>query len=41
MSVDDCIFCKIADRRIPAERVYEDDIAIAFNDITPQAPTHI
>lgn len=37
----DCIFCKIAAGDIPAERVYEDDLCLAFNDITPQAPTHI
>lgn len=41
MSVDDCIFCKISDGRIPSTRVYEDDVAVAFADITPQAPTHI
>ncbi|MEO6656284.1 MAG: histidine triad nucleotide-binding protein [Pyrinomonadaceae bacterium] len=41
MSVDECIFCKIADGRIPSERVYEDDICVAFNDLSPQAPTHI
>ncbi len=41
MSVKDCIFCKIADGRIPSERVYEDETCIAFNDLSPQAPTHI
>ena len=41
MSVEDCIFCKIVAGTIPAARVYEDDTAIAFNDISPQAPTHI
>ena len=41
MSVDDCIFCKIADWRITSGRVYEDDICVAFNDLSPQAPTHI
>ena len=41
MSVDDCIFCKIADGSIPSTRVYEDDVCIAFNDLSPQAPTHI
>jgi len=41
MSVDDCIFCKIADGRIPSERVFEDDVCVAFNDLSPQAPTHI
>ncbi|NOT47376.1 MAG: histidine triad nucleotide-binding protein [Acidobacteria bacterium] len=41
MSEQGCIFCKIAAGEIPAERVYEDDVCIAFNDITPQAPTHL
>ena len=41
MSVQDCIFCKIVDGSIPATKVYEDDICIAFNDLSPQAPTHI
>ena len=41
MSVENCIFCKIADGRIPSERVFEDDVCVAFNDLTPQAPTHI
>ncbi len=37
----DCIFCKIANGEIPATKVYEDDTVIAFNDLEPQAPTHI
>jgi histidine triad (HIT) family protein len=37
----DCLFCKIIAGDIPSARVYEDDVCIAFNDITPQAPTHI
>lgn len=41
MSVEDCLFCKIASGVIPASRVFEDDVCIAFNDISPQAPTHI
>lgn len=41
MSSKDCIFCKIADGRIPSEFVHEDDVCVAFNDLTPQAPTHI
>lgn len=41
MSVDNCIFCKIASGEIPSTRVYEDDHCIAFNDLSPQAPTHI
>jgi histidine triad (HIT) family protein len=41
MVVDDCIFCKIASGQIPSTRVYEDDLCVAFQDLTPQAPTHI
>jgi len=33
--------CKIIVGEIPADKVYEDDQAIAFNDINPQAPTHV
>jgi len=36
----DCIFCKIIERKIPSRIVYEDDIALAFEDINPQAPVH-
>lgn len=39
--MDDCIFCKIVDGRIPSSGVYQDGLAVAFDDITPQAPTHI
>ncbi|GAB0152523.1 histidine triad nucleotide-binding protein [Marinobacterium sp. BA1] len=38
--VMDCLFCKILEGEIPAERVYEDDQVIAFRDINPQAPFH-
>lgn len=37
----DCLFCQIIERTIPVELVYEDDTVVAFNDINPQAPTHI
>jgi histidine triad (HIT) family protein len=37
----DCLFCKIIARQIPGSIVYEDDRLIAFNDINPQAPTHV
>ncbi len=37
----DCIFCKIAAGEIPADKVYEDDQILAFNDINPQAPVHV
>ncbi|AFZ45106.1 histidine triad (HIT) protein [Halothece sp. PCC 7418] len=39
--MSDTIFSKIINREIPADIVYEDDRALAFNDINPQAPTHI
>ncbi|MFA6004019.1 MAG: histidine triad nucleotide-binding protein [Elusimicrobiota bacterium] len=37
----DCIFCKIIAREIPSQPVYEDELTVAFRDITPQAPKHI
>jgi histidine triad (HIT) family protein len=37
----DCIFCKIANKEIPADLVFEDEDIVAFNDINPQAPVHI
>jgi histidine triad (HIT) family protein len=39
--MEDCIFCKIINKEIPASIVFEDDKMISFNDINPQAPTHI
>ena len=40
MAEQDCIFCKIVAGGIPAAKVYEDERAVAFRDINPQAPTH-
>lgn len=37
----DCLFCQIADHKIPANVRFEDDDFIAFDDIKPQAKTHI
>jgi len=37
----DTIFGKIARGEAPADRVYEDDRAVAFRDLNPQAPTHL
>ncbi len=37
----DCIFCKIGKRELPAKLLYEDPELFAFEDIAPQAPTHI
>src|SRR4051812_20235114 len=39
--MSDCLFCRIVKREIPASVVYEDDHVLAFNDINPQAPTHV
>ena len=39
--MQDCIFCKILRREIPAQIVFEDDSSVAFRDIHAQAPTHI
>ncbi len=40
-TVDDCIFCKIVRGEIPAAKIYEDELVLAFKDIHPQAPTHV
>lgn len=37
----DCIFCKIINKEIPSEIIYEDNKVIAFKDVSPQAPVHI
>jgi histidine triad (HIT) family protein len=39
--MSETIFSKIIKREIPADIIYEDDLALAFRDISPQAPTHI
>lgn len=41
MTDNDCIFCKIAAREIPAKIVGENDLAIAFWDVSPRQPLHI
>ncbi len=37
----DCLFCRIINGEIPAKKVYEDEYSLAFEDINPQAPTHV
>lgn len=37
----DCLFCKIISGSIPSKKVYEDAKAYAFEDVRPQAPTHV
>lgn len=39
--MDDCVFCGIAGKTVPAEIVYEDDAVVAFKDTTPAAPVHL
>ncbi|MBI1977578.1 MAG: histidine triad nucleotide-binding protein [Candidatus Omnitrophica bacterium] len=39
--VEDCIFCKIIDKKIPARFEYEDSELVAIQDIHPQAPVHL
>jgi len=39
--MNDCLFCKIASGQIPSKKVFEDERIFAFEDINPQAPTHI
>ncbi len=36
-----CLFCRVISGEIPAKKVYEDDNVFAFEDINPQAPTHV
>jgi histidine triad (HIT) family protein len=38
---DDCLFCRIVRKEIPAKLVAEDEHCIAFRDINPQAPLHV
>lgn len=39
--MENCIFCKIANKEIPTNLVYENDCTVAFSDLNPQAPTHV
>lgn len=36
-----CVFCEIINGNIPSQKVYEDDMCLAFKDLNPQAPVHI
>jgi histidine triad (HIT) family protein len=38
---DDCLFCRIVRREIPAKVIHEDEHTLAFRDIDPKAPTHV
>lgn len=39
--MSDCLFCNIIAGKIPSKKVYEDDRTFVFEDIRPQAPTHV
>ena len=41
MGREDCIFCEIADKKVSSNVFYEDEDVFAFEDINPQAPSHI
>ena len=41
VSVTDCLFCKIANKELAADIVFEDGTTLAFRDINPQAPVHL
>ena len=41
MTEESCIFCRIVAGEIPATRVFEDEVCVAFADLHPQAPTHL
>ncbi|NLW90507.1 MAG: histidine triad nucleotide-binding protein [Syntrophomonadaceae bacterium] len=41
MNLPDCLFCKIANKDIPAKVVFEDETLIAIEDINPAAPVHV
>jgi histidine triad (HIT) family protein len=37
----DCLFCRMTRGEVPTKKVYEDERVMAFEDINPQAPTHV
>ena len=39
--MDDCIFCKIVNKQIPSNIVYENEKVVVFKDISPVAPVHV
>lgn len=39
--METCLFCRIVRGEVPADKVYEDESALAFRDINPQAPQHV
>lgn len=41
MSTSECLFCRIAADEVPADIVAQDELVVAFRDISPKAPTHV
>jgi len=41
MSEQNCLFCRMITKEIPADFVHQDDRAVVIRDINPQAPTHL
>lgn len=39
--MSDCIFCKLKDKEIPTDVIYEDEKIFCFVDADPQAPVHV
>lgn len=39
--MSDCLFCNIVAGKVPSKKVYEDEKTFVFEDINPQAPTHV
>lgn len=39
--MENCIFCRIVNKEIPANIAFEDDNILAFNDVNPEAPVHL
>ncbi len=41
MTDPQCLFCRIAAGEVPADLLHDDELVVAFRDISPKAPTHI
>lgn len=39
--MDECLFCKLVEGKVPAKIVYQDESAVAIEDINPQSPVHL
>lgn len=39
--METCVFCKIIAKKLPSRVLYEDDLALAFEDLDPKAPVHV